>query len=84
MFAAFLLNPKDVQVAESTPSWKAVGRSFLVAIPSLFLVVIVLGGISIGSVVRPLLPIFVAMVIGLLAITYIPSLSLWLPRLLGL
>ncbi|HIG31704.1 MAG TPA: TRAP transporter large permease [Verrucomicrobiales bacterium] len=42
------------------------------------------GGISIAQVIKPLLPIFIAMLIGLLAITYIPSLSLWLPRLLDL
>lgn len=42
------------------------------------------GGTSIGKVIKPLLPIFFAMVIGLLAITYIPAISLWLPGLLGL
>lgn len=42
------------------------------------------GGISVARVVKPLLPIFCAMLIGLLAITYIPSLSLWLPGILGL
>jgi tripartite ATP-independent transporter DctM subunit len=42
------------------------------------------GGTSIGKVISPLLPIFIAMVIGLLAITYIPAISLWLPGLLGL
>lgn len=42
------------------------------------------GGTSIGKVFAPLLPIFIAMVIGLLAITYIPQISLWLPQLLGL
>jgi TRAP-type C4-dicarboxylate transport system permease large subunit len=31
-----------------------------------------------------LLPLFGAMVLGLLLITYVPELSLWLPRLLGL
>ena len=42
------------------------------------------GGTSIGKVFGPLLPIFIAMVIGLLAITYVPQISLWLPQLLGL
>lgn len=36
-------------------------------------------GISIEKVVKPLLPMFVAMIIILLLVTYIPELSLWLP-----
>ena len=39
--------------------------------------------IKIQSVIRPLLPFFVAMVIVLLLVTYIPEISLWLPRQLG-
>ena len=39
------------------------------------------GGTTIAKVVKPLIPIFIAMVIALLLITYIPGLSLWLPRL---
>ncbi|MDD4347761.1 MAG: TRAP transporter large permease [Opitutales bacterium] len=42
------------------------------------------GGVPLSKVIRPLLPLFGAMVIGLLLITYLPSISLWLPRLLGL
>ena len=42
------------------------------------------GGVPLSKVIRPLLPFFGAMVIGLLLITYLPSISLWLPRLLGL
>ncbi len=42
------------------------------------------GKTSIAAVVRPLLPLFVAMVVGLLLIVYVPAISLWLPRLLGL
>jgi len=42
------------------------------------------GGVPLSKVIRPLIPMFVAMVIGLLLITYIPSISLWLPRLLRL
>jgi len=34
---------------------------------------------SIQKVVKPLLPLFVAMIIVLFLVTYIPSLSLWLP-----
>ena len=39
-------------------------------------------GIKIEKVIRPLLPIFVAMIIVLLLVTYLPRLSLWLPELL--
>nr|WKN35750.1 TRAP transporter large permease [Tunicatimonas sp. TK19036] len=39
--------------------------------------------IKIQSVIRPLLPFFVSMVIVLLLVTYIPEISLWLPRQLG-
>jgi tripartite ATP-independent transporter DctM subunit len=38
---------------------------------------------SIARVVRPLLPLFLAMLAALLAVTFIPRLSLWLPRLFG-
>lgn len=40
--------------------------------------------IGIDKVIRPLLPLFVAMVISLILVTYIPALSLWLPSLFGL
>lgn len=40
-------------------------------------------GTSIASVVRPLLPLFLAMVAALMVVTYVPALSLWLPRLFG-
>jgi len=39
--------------------------------------------VKIENVVKPLIPIFVAMVIVLLLVTYVPELSLWLPRLVG-
>ena len=39
------------------------------------------GKTSVARVVRPMLPLFAAMFIGLLLITYLPELSLWLPRL---
>jgi tripartite ATP-independent transporter DctM subunit len=42
------------------------------------------GKTSIAKVVKPLLPIFVAMAIGLLLITYVPALSTWLPGVFGL
>ncbi len=39
--------------------------------------------VRIESVVKPLLPMFIAMVIVLLLVTYIPQLSLWLPGIFG-
>ena len=42
------------------------------------------GKTSIAKVLKPLLPIFVAMAIGLLLITYVPALSTWLPGVFGL
>lgn len=41
-------------------------------------------GISIGKVIRPLIPLFIAMVIILLIVTYVPAFSLWLPGILKL
>jgi TRAP-type C4-dicarboxylate transport system permease large subunit len=38
-------------------------------------------GIKIEKVIKPLIPIFVAMIVVLLLVTYIPKLSLWLPNL---
>ena len=37
------------------------------------------GGTTITKVIRPLMPLFIAMVISLLIVTYWPGLSLWLP-----
>ena len=42
------------------------------------------GKTTITKVTRPMLPFFAAMFIALLAITYTPALSLWLPRVAGL
>jgi tripartite ATP-independent transporter DctM subunit len=39
--------------------------------------------VGIGRVVRPLLPLFAAMLVALAAVTAIPQLSLWLPSKLG-
>ena len=39
--------------------------------------------LKIQQVVRPLLPMFLIMVIVLMMITYIPELSLWVPKLFG-
>jgi TRAP-type C4-dicarboxylate transport system permease large subunit len=42
------------------------------------------GKTTIARVVPSAIPFFIAMILALLAITYIPALSLWLPRLLSL
>lgn len=39
--------------------------------------------VKIQTVIKPLLPMFVVMIIALLLVTYIPSISLWLPQSLG-
>jgi len=39
--------------------------------------------IPITRVIRPLLPMFAAMIAALMIITYVPELSLWLPRMFG-
>ncbi len=38
---------------------------------------------SIASVIRPLLPLYIAMIVALMIVTYVPALSLWLPSLFG-
>jgi tripartite ATP-independent transporter DctM subunit len=38
---------------------------------------------TIQKVIKPLLPLFLAMVVALFLVTYIPSLTLWLPKLFG-
>ena len=39
--------------------------------------------IPITKVISPLIPFFLAMIVTLLVVTYIPDLSLWIPRLFG-
>ncbi len=39
--------------------------------------------IGIEKVIRPLLPLFVAMIVVLMLVTYLPQLSLWLPSIFG-
>lgn len=39
---------------------------------------------SIEKVIRPLIPLFIAMIVALFLVTYIPQLSLWLPGLFDL
>jgi len=38
---------------------------------------------TIASVVRPLLPLFIAMIVALFIVTYLPWLSMWLPGVFG-
>ncbi len=40
-------------------------------------------GLSIDKVIKPLIPMFLAMVVVLLLVTYLPELSLWLPSKFG-
>lgn len=40
-------------------------------------------GTSITRVIRPLLPMYVAMVLALIVVTFVPWLSLWLPSVFG-
>jgi TRAP-type C4-dicarboxylate transport system permease large subunit len=42
------------------------------------------GKSTIAKVSRAMIPFFIAMFVSLMLITYVPALSLWLPRLLGL
>lgn len=43
-----------------------------------------IGKTTIASVTRPMIPFFLAMVVAVLLITFIPALSLWLPGVAGL
>jgi tripartite ATP-independent transporter DctM subunit len=43
-----------------------------------------IGGISVGQVMRTILPFYTALLAALFLVTYIPGFSLWLPRLVGL
>ncbi len=43
-----------------------------------------IANLKITQVIKPLIPLFIAMIIALLLITFIPGLSLWLPELFGL
>jgi tripartite ATP-independent transporter DctM subunit len=43
-----------------------------------------IAGISIQQVIKPLLPLFFAMIVGLALIMMFPEISLWLPRIFGL
>lgn len=41
-----------------------------------------ISGLSLGEVIKASIPWFFALLVGLLAITYIPAISLWLPNLM--
>jgi len=45
--------------------------------------VVGIAGTTIQEVVRPLMPLFIAMLVALMLVTYVPELSLWLPRMFG-
>jgi TRAP-type C4-dicarboxylate transport system permease large subunit len=38
---------------------------------------------TIARVIRPLMPLYAAMFVALMVVTYVPAISLWLPRLFG-
>lgn len=50
---------------------------------SLLFVGVGIANTTIGKIIKPLLPLFIGMLIALFLITYLPELSLWLPRLFG-
>ena len=43
----------------------------------------VVEGPSAVNMIRPLIPFYIAMIAVLLLVTYLPELSLWLPRIFG-
>jgi tripartite ATP-independent transporter DctM subunit len=40
-------------------------------------------GVNLTKVIKPLLPLYVAMITALILITFIPEITLWLPRMFG-
>ena len=51
---------------------------------SVLFVACAVGNTRVAEIVRPLMPMYLAMFIALLAVTYIPGISEWLPRAFGL
>ena len=51
---------------------------------SLLFVSSAIGKTSIGAIIRPLLPMYFAMFAVLMVVAYVPAVSEWLPRILGL
>jgi TRAP-type C4-dicarboxylate transport system permease large subunit len=41
-----------------------------------------IGGISVGEVMKTILPFYGALIVALMFVTYVPAFSMWLPRLL--
>ena len=42
-----------------------------------------IGGISVGEVMKTILPFYGALIAALLLVTYVPGFSLWLPHFFG-
>jgi TRAP-type C4-dicarboxylate transport system permease large subunit len=42
------------------------------------------GNTTIAKVIKHMIPFFIAMIIALMLVTYIPAVSMWLPEKLGL
>ncbi len=51
---------------------------------SVLFVACAVGKTRVAEIVRPLMPMYVAMFLALLAVTYVPGISEWLPRAFGL
>ena len=51
---------------------------------SVLFVACAVGKTRVAEIVRPLMPMYLAMFVALLAVTYIPGISEWLPRAFGL
>ncbi len=53
------------------------------AVGAVLFVGVGVAGTTIQKVIRPLMLFFIAMLVALMLVTYIPELSLWLPRMFG-
>ncbi|MCB0473993.1 MAG: TRAP transporter large permease subunit, partial [Flavobacteriaceae bacterium] len=42
-----------------------------------------IGQTTIAKLVKPLIPFYIAMIVALMLVTYIPELSTWLPAVFG-
>jgi TRAP-type C4-dicarboxylate transport system permease large subunit len=51
---------------------------------SLLFVGSAIGRTSIAAIVRPLMPMYLAMFLALMVVTYVPATAEWLPRVFGL
>jgi TRAP-type C4-dicarboxylate transport system permease large subunit len=41
-----------------------------------------IGGISVGEVMKTILPFYSGLIVALMLVTYVPSFSMWLPNLI--